>query len=105
MLNVRSDLFVGESLKEKYQKLLPRIAKGKKVKKGITMITYAVNGNDLFDLIPAKEMKLSVRQEQNLYVLGLAGNRREAFFLVQEMVMEVYEKTGGFDVRGYFGFG
>ncbi len=50
-------------------------------------------------------MKLSVRQEQNLYVLGLAGNRREAFFLVQEMVMEVYEKTGGFDVRGYFGFG
>ncbi len=104
MLNVRSDLFVGESLKEKYQKLLPRIEKGKKVKKGIMMITYAVNGNDLFDLIPAKEMKLSVRQEQNLYVLGLAGNHREAFSMVQEMVMEVYEKTGGFDVRGYFGF-
>lgn len=104
MLSLRSDLFVGESLKEKYQKLLPRIEKGKKVKKGITVIAYAVNEKDLFDLIPAKEIKLSVRQEQNLYVLGLAGNRKEAFFLVQKMVMEVYQKTGSFDVRGYFGF-
>ncbi len=44
-----------------------------------------------------------MRQEQQLYVLGLAGSRGEALELVQGLVMEVYDKTGEFDVRGYFG--
>ncbi|MDE7325006.1 MAG: hypothetical protein K2N63_01805 [Lachnospiraceae bacterium] len=104
MLTFRENLFVGESLKGKGEKLIPRIKKGKRLGKGVTMITYAANGRDLFDLIPAKEMKYPVRQKQELYVLGLAGSREEALALVQEMVMEVYRQTGDFDVRGYFGW-
>lgn len=103
MLRFRKDLLVGESVKEKYRKLLQRIEKGKLVKKDITLITYAINGEDLFDLIPAYEMKFSVRKKQDFYVLGLAGSREEAVELAQRLVMEVYGSTGGFDVREYFG--
>lgn len=104
MLDFREELFVGESVKEKYQKLVPRIRKGKLVKKGITLIAYAGNGVDLFDLIPAKEMMFPLRRAQDIYVLGIAGSRDEALAMVQDMVMEVYGRTGGFDVRKYFGF-
>lgn len=104
MLDFREELFVGGSLKEKYQKLVPQIIKGKRIKKGITLIAYAGNGVDLFDLIPAKEMKFSLRRKQDIYVLGIAGSRDEAVAMVQDMVMEVYGRTGGFDVREYFGF-
>ncbi len=103
MLTFRKDLIVGESLKGKERKIVPNIKRGKIKKKGVTLITYAANGKDFFDLIPAKEMKYPVRQEQQLYVLGLAGSRGEALELVQGLVMEVYNKTGEFDVRGYFG--
>lgn len=103
MLSFRKDPFVGESVKEKYHKIRARIQDGKRVKKGITLIVYAINGKDLFDLLPAKEMKFPLRKKQDIYVLGIAGSREEAIELVQEMVMEVYGKTGGFDVREYFG--
>ena len=53
MLNVRSDLFVGESLKEKYQKLLPRIAKGKKVKKGVRVIVFPATQKIYLDSLKA----------------------------------------------------
>ncbi|MDE7210954.1 MAG: hypothetical protein K2O03_05860 [Lachnospiraceae bacterium] len=103
MLSFRADPFVGESVKEKYQKLEARIRDGKRVKKGITLIVYAINEKDLFDLLPANEMKFPLRKKQDIYVLGIAGSRKEAMELVQGMVMEVYGRTGGFDVRGYFG--
>ena len=64
MLTFRKDLIVGESLKGKERKIVPNIKRGKIKKKGVTLITYAANGKDLFDLIPAKEMKYPVRQEQ-----------------------------------------
>ncbi len=104
MLDFRKELFVGESVREDYQKLVPRIRKGKPVKKGITLIAYAVNGVDLFDLLSAKEMVFPLRRSQDIYVLGIAGSREEALAMVQDMVMEVYGQTGGFDVRKYFGF-
>lgn len=103
MLKFRKNLLVGESIKEKYQKLVPRLEKGKLVKKGITLITYAINGEDLFDLIPANEMKFPLRKKQEFYVLGIAGSREEAVELAQTLIMEVYSETGGFDVRAYFG--
>ena len=58
MLTFRKDLIVGESLKGKERKIVPNIKRGKIKKKGVTLITYAANGKDLFDLIPAQ---ISVR--------------------------------------------
>lgn len=103
MLKFRSAMFFGESVKKEHRRLLRRLHWGRPVKKGITLITYAANGQDLFDLLPAKELKIPYRKEQELYVLGMAGSKEEAIGLVQDMVMEVYRETGGFDVRAYFG--
>ena len=103
MLKFRSAMFFGESVKKEHRKLLRRLDRGKSVSKEITLITYAVNGRDLFDLIQAWELRLPFRKQQDLYVLGMAGSKEEAIDLAVEMVMEVYGKTGGFDVRSHFG--
>ncbi|MBQ9119403.1 MAG: hypothetical protein IJY09_05020 [Lachnospiraceae bacterium] len=91
-------------MKSEHRRLIRRLQQGKKIAKDTVLITYAYNGADLFDLIPAKELKFPYRKRQELFVLGLAGDKEEAAGLVGEMVTEVYEATGGFDVRGYFGY-
>lgn len=104
MLKFRSAMFFGESVKKEHRKLLRRLHRGKLVSKGITLVAYAANERDLFDLIPAWELWFPYRKQQDLYVLGLAGSKEEAIDLAVEMVMEVYGKTDGLDVRAYFGW-
>lgn len=104
MLKFRKSLYFGESVKTEHRRLLRRLSQGKRVSKDVMLIAYAFNGTDLFDLIPAKELRFPYRKGQELFVLGLAGDKDEAVGLVSEMVTEVYEATGAFDVRSYFGY-
>lgn len=105
MLTFRNAMFFGKSYdkQKKRKKLLDRLKAGKMVGKGVTMITYAQNGTDLFDLIEVYELLIPARKKQDFYVLGLAASKDEAIELVQDMIMEVYRETGDFDVRKYFG--
>lgn len=104
MLRFRKSLYFGESVKSEHRRLLHRLSRGKRISRKAVLITYAFNGADLFDLLPAKELHFPYRKKQELFVLGLAGDKEEAVGLVGEMVTEVYEATGGFDVRSYFGY-
>ena len=106
MLRFREPVYFGESLEKSKtgQKLQKQLHTGQLVKNSVTLILYAMNGCDLFDLLPANELKYPWRKDQDFYVLGLASDKSEAIELVQEMVVEVFEHTGGFDVRGYFGY-
>ena len=42
---------------------------------------------------------------EEIYVVGLAKGRDEALNLVRDIIDEVYNATGGFDIREYLGFG
>ena len=42
---------------------------------------------------------------EEMYVVGLAKGRDEALNLVRDIIDEVYNATGGFDIREYLGFG
>lgn len=105
MVRFRSELYWGKAFEEekKRQKLIKKLQNQKWVKKDVTLIAYAVNGQDLFDLIPAYELKLPWRKEQELFVLGVGKDKEEALEVVERMVMEVYQATGEFAVREYFG--
>ena len=67
-------------------------------------ITYARNGTDLFDIYNMAEFmfKSYAQSSEELHIIGLAGSRETACELAGEIVGRVYERTGGFDVRGYF---
>ena len=68
-------------------------------------ITFATNEKNLFDIYNMGELLFEHyrRSDVDLHILGLADSREEACELVAEMVKEVYDATGGLDVRKYFG--
>ncbi len=103
-MKFRESLYFGESVKSEHRKLLRELSRGKRLSGKHILITYAFNGTDLFDLIPVRELYFPYRKKQELFVLGLAADKEEAFEVVSRMVTEVYEATGAFDVRGYFGY-
>ena len=40
-------------------------------------------------------------ERDDLFIVGLAAGYRDAIHLVQEITSEVYEETGGADIRAY----
>lgn len=69
---------------------------------GVYAIVLATNEKDLLDVISAFFLKDARYHKKNIEVVGLAIGRDEAFEVVRDIITEVYDKTGGFDVRGFF---
>lgn len=105
MVRFRDDLYVSKAYgkDKKRKRLLKRLQNRKFVKKGVTLITFAANGSDLFDVFEANQLRMPWRKEDEVYVLGVAESHEEALGLVERMVTEVYQATGDFRVREYFG--
>ena len=54
-----------------------------------------------FDIMEANEL-LFPYYRKDIRIVGLAKGRDEAISLVEDMIMEVYNETGAFNVREYF---
>ena len=92
-------LYFGEQAAKKRMKLVHDIDQ-KKISFGTFVIILAVNGKDLFDILPAYMLFKDLYQEQP--ILGVAITKEEAFEVCENMIRDVYERTGGYDVRSYF---
>ena len=69
----------------------------------IYFITLASNEENLFDIFHAAHLKQPAFYRQNPFVVGIASGYDEAMELVQQMVEDIYQETGAFQVREYFG--
>ena len=96
-----SHLFIGNKMKKKQKKAIVSINQ-REATFEIYCITFASNPNNLFDIMNANELLFPHYQRIEVNIVGLAKGKQEAIDLVQKMLMEVYKKTGGFDVRAYF---
>jgi len=101
MIRWSPKLYVGDKLKSKLDKTIKSID-NRKVTYGVFCITFASNGDNLFDILNANELRFPYYQRTDVYILGLTKGREEALEMVQELLMEVYLNTGEFKVREYF---
>lgn len=101
MISWSSHIYLGKSIKKRKDKIIASIDNGEPVY-GIYCIALASNPENLFDIISAHELLYPHYKNSQNHIVGLAGGKMEAYDLVQEMLMEVYKKTGKFDVRTYF---
>ena len=53
------------------------------------------------EVIPASLLRQPYYQKQDLFVLGIAGSKQEAYELVRQLIEEVYQETGGVALREY----
>lgn len=101
MIVWKSRLYIGDKLRKKKEKIIASI-NNKEVTFGIYCITFASHPDNLFDIVDANELLFPHYKRSEIHIVGLAKGKEEAIDLVQNMLMEVYNKTGNFDVKAYF---
>lgn len=101
MITWASDLYVSESAKDREKKIITGIRRHK-LQFGVYVIALSANGRDLLDLIPSYMLSENSYKGRDIRILGLAVGKEDARELAASMIMDVYEQTGDFDVRGHF---
>lgn len=101
-------LYLGENAEKQKYKVFGKIRKNK-FQIDTYLISLAANSDDLLDILPAnillQPFYKNKKNVENIYIIGIAKGYDEALELVRAIVDEVYQSTGGFDIRGYLGFG
>lgn len=101
MIRWSEKLYFGESIKKRHRRMIYAINRGRKAP-NIYCITFASNNQNLFDIMPASQLKLPHIKNSEVHILGLAYNMEEAKDVVMQMLVEIYKATGDFKVREYF---
>ena len=101
MIQWTSRIYVSEKLTRKKNKVIASI-NNRRITSNIYCIAFASSRDNLFDIMNANELLFPHYQKIDIKIVGLAKGKEEATNLAQDMLMEVYDKTGAFDVRGYF---
>lgn len=101
MIQWISRIYVSDNLKKKKDKTIDSI-NNRRLTSDIYCIAFASSPSNLFDIINANELLFPHYQKANIKIVGLAKGEEEATKLTQDLLMEVYNKTGAFDVRNYY---
>lgn len=101
MISWTSHLYVGEKMKKRKSKVIAAI-NNREATFEVYCIAFASHPDNLFDIMNANELLFPHYKKLQVHIVGLARGKEEAINLVQGMLMEVYKKTGEFNVRAYF---
>ena len=100
MAEMIAEPYFGEKAKEKKNKILRSVAKGK-VLPGLYLITFAKSGRDQLDMLPSENLALPFIRDHLPAVVGFALGRKEALDLVVRIAAETFRNTGNCDMRAW----
>lgn len=100
-LKISKKIYFGENARQQNKELLKKVRR-RKWDFGIYVITLSETEGNLLDVYETIFFTQKQYGKMRLNIVGVALSREEAFLLVREIVDDVYKKTGGFDVKGYF---
>ena len=92
-------LYFGEKAKKNRVKILHAVREEKA--SGYYVLTFASNEKNLLDIYSASSLNQPYYKQQDLLIVGVAADYKDAAMLVGTIIGEVYKKTGGFDVREF----
>ena len=93
-------LYLTEGLEKKKEKIICKLESGK-LQPSVHVITLAISEKNQLEIYPTLQFKQPAFPEQDLFVVGITKGYEEAVELVEQIVQEVYEQTGGCDIRSY----
>lgn len=99
MLEWLANYYTGEGIKNP-RKIQSRINAGKLVP-GIYLLTLSTNPGNLLEIIPAPMLVQKSAYALCPVIAGMARGKDEAIDLACEIILEVYQETGGFEVEEY----
>ena len=95
-----SSCIVTEGLEKEKEKIIRKLESGK-LQPSVHVITLAISEKNQLEIYPTLQFKQPAFPEQDLFVVGITKGYEEAVELVEQIVQEVYEQTGGCDIRSY----
>lgn len=101
MIQWAQKLYIGNRIKNKKDKVMASINQ-REATFNVYCIAFASQPVNLFDIMDVNELLFPHYQKADIRIIGLAKGKEEAIHLVEDMILEVYNETGGFDVRTYF---
>ena len=93
------NLYMGKTAAQKQYKLLRRISK--KRLNNAYLITLPSNDNNLLDIYAYPELMQKYYRTREIIVVGMACGRDEALEVTQDIIMDVYRKSGSFNVSDF----
>ena len=105
MITWDDNLRCSERIRKELGSIRRRVKRRRATSATTFCVTLATNEKNLFDIYNMGELLFEHYRgsETDLHIIGLANTREEACELAAELIGEIYEATGGFDVRKYFG--
>lgn len=96
------NLYLGPNAAQNIDKIRKKAASGK-VMAGVYYITPASVKGNLLDIFHNGMLSQKLfAGAQRLDVVGVAEGKQEALRLTEKMILEIYRKTGGFDIEAFF---
>lgn len=93
-------LYISPSLRKKKRQIVWKLKMGKAVP-FVYVITLAEQ-NDLMNIYQGLILKQPYYRKNSPFVLGIADSHSAALELVQQILMDVYDKTGNYDIRTFY---
>lgn len=93
-------LYMDEKVKSKQEEILGKIQDGKwQLEK--YLITLAANERNHLEIYDSVLLIQKAIPKEDLFLVGVAGGYIEALELVEQITQEVYDETGGTDIRSF----
>ena len=93
-------LYASDSMAKKKEKTVRRLKSGK-YPVGAYIIVLIEEGPNQLEFYNTALLKQKLLDDKRQFVVGLASGYDDAVYLVEEIVRDVYENTGGADIRAY----
>lgn len=94
------NLYTNDSVREKKLQILSRIEKGEFVV-GKYLVVLTENENNHLEFFDSAYVSQKVFKKEHLFVVGLADGYSGAVKIVETIVNEVLQMTGGTNIRRY----
>lgn len=94
------ELYLGDKVSPKVDQIVKKIKNDQAVP-NLYLIVMASHPDNMLDLIPQKDVLQKGYPKEQLQIVGLAENKKEAFSLVQFIIEESLSMTGSANVRAY----
>lgn len=93
-----NNLYVGKSAKSRKHKIIMNTMKNKP-QVGVYLITLPINEDNSLEIYPSYILLQKHYRKKNMFVVGIGNGRDEALDVMQEIILDCYQKTGQFLVR------
>lgn len=94
------NIYLGDSIGKRRNRIIRRL-KYRKIQTNIYVITFPIYGQELLEIYHANVLLQDFYRRNPLFVVGIAGSEEEAYELVEKIIQDVYQNTGGFAVHEF----